>query len=122
MDCDYWRDIVAQLSDLSRCNWAAHVLSAELPGPAADTQNLSEALRCAGRDNVLAGVIRAYRDPTAQPYCDLILARFGTDEVLAAFMNIDDPDDNMRAGVLGVLTDTDAAMAARLSSALKREG
>jgi hypothetical protein len=122
MDCEYWRDIVAQLSDPQRCNWAAHVLSTEVPGHPAETGNLGEALRCVGRDEILVGVIKAYRDWSAQVYCDLILARFETGEVASAFLTIGDADDLMRAGVFGFLESKDPAKAEQLLSVLKREG
>jgi hypothetical protein len=122
MDSEYWRDIVAQLGDPQRCNWAAHVLSTDVPGHALETQNLGEALRCVGRDEILVGVIKAYRDWSAQPDCDFILARFETDEVLRAFLSISDADDQMRKGVLGFLEDADPAKAEQLLSALKQEG
>ena len=76
MDCEYWKDVVRQLRDLNRCNWASHVLATGLlPGSDAQQSNLVSTLKCLSPVEVIESTVYAYRDWSAQPYCDLILNR-----------------------------------------------
>ena len=119
MDCEYWRGIVRQLRDPARCSWASHVLSAELPVPAEPRgSNLARALECVPSGEIIEGTIYAYRDWSAQPYCDLILAQFSADEILSTFLGVESPDSNMKVGALGVLEDMDRKSAVELALVL----
>ena len=120
MNCEYWKDVVRQLHDPSRCNWASHVLSSGLL-PSSDPQVpnlLAQALECVPATEIIEGAIYAYRDWSSQPYCDLILARFDGKEILSIFLSIESPDSNMKVGVLGVLEDMDRTLAVKLASML----
>ena len=120
MDCEYWKDVVRQLRDPSRCNWAAHVLSSGLLKPS-DPQVpnlLAQGLECVSASEIIEGTIYAYRDWSSQPYCDLILTRFNAAEILSQFLRIESPDSNMKVGVLGILEDMDREKAVRLASEL----
>jgi hypothetical protein len=122
MDCAYWEDVVRKLSDPSRCNWASHVLSSGLPKPSdSEVPNLlAQALECVPANEIIEGTIYAYRDWSAQPYCDLILAQFNAEEILSLFLNVESPDSNMKVGVLGILEDTDSRLAVKLASVLNK--
>ena len=77
MDCAYWKDVVAQLRDPSKCNWASHVLSTMLCAELGLSEtNLGAALKCIPEKKIIESTIYAYRDWSSQPYCDLILAQF----------------------------------------------
>jgi hypothetical protein len=67
---------------------------------------LAQALECVPAGEIIEGTIYAYRDWSAQPYCDLILAQFSAEEILSLFLNVEAPDSNMKVGVLGILEDT----------------
>ena len=122
MDCDYWKDVVRQLRDPSKGNWASHVLSSglsEFSDPSVPNL-LGQALECVAANELIEGTIYAYRDWSAQPYCDLILAQFAANEILSVYMQIDSPDSNMKVGVLGVLEDIDRELAKQLASSLNQ--
>ena len=96
MNCEYWKDIVQQLHDLDRCNWASHVLSTEFVFKNSLTEsklnendlmetNLELALKCVSQEEIIEGTIYAYRDWLAQLYCDLILAQFETTKILSVY-------------------------------------
>jgi hypothetical protein len=68
MDCEYWKDIVQQLCDESRCNWASHVLSTEFVFKKSLTEsklsenelmetNLGTALKCVSQEEIIEGTI-----------------------------------------------------------------
>ena len=58
MSCEYWKDVITQLHDPSRCNWASHVLSTCLPAESNLQQtNLGAALQCVPSGKVIEGVI-----------------------------------------------------------------
>ncbi len=69
-------------------------------------------------DLVIDGTIYAYRDWSAQPYCDLILAQFEAEEILSLFLNVESPGAKMKVGVLGDLEDMDRGLAVELASKL----
>ncbi len=119
MNCEYWEDVVRQLRDPSRSTWAAHVLSTELPKPSDPRMsNLARALGCVPAGEIIEGAIYAYRDWSAQPYCDLILACFEPAAVLSVFRGVERPDANMKVGMLGYLEDVNRGLAAELASSL----
>ncbi len=119
MNCEYWKDIVAQLKDLNKCNWASHVLSTDLHTDSHLTKTvLGAALKCVSRNEIIKGTIYTYRDWDSQPYCDLILARFNANEILSLFLEIKSPNSNMKVGVLGILEDMDRGLAVKLASIL----
>ncbi len=119
MDCEYWRDIVRQLRDPTRCNWASRVLSTELPEPPDPrSSNLAQALECVPSGEIIEGTIYAYCDWSSQPYCDLILAQFNAGEILSIFSKIEAPEPNMKIGVLGFLEDVDRKLAVELATML----
>jgi hypothetical protein len=122
MDCEYWRDVVRQLRDPSRCNWASHVLSSGLLPKGSDPQlsNLDLTLKCVSPAEVIESAVYAYLDWSAQPYCDLILSQFTAEEVLSAYLKVPAPDSNMKVGVLGILEDLDRKLAKRLASSLNQ--
>ena len=123
MDCEYWKDVVAQLRDPKRCDWASHVLSTMLPTDSGLSEaNLGAALKCIPAEAIIEGTIYAYRDRSSQPYCDLILAQFNAEEILSNFLKVDSPDSNMKVGVLGVLEDMDRKLAVKLASTLDQPG
>jgi hypothetical protein len=64
---------------------------------------------------IIEGAIYAYRDWSAQPYCDLILARFEPEQVLMVFRGVERPDANMKAGVLGYLGEVNRGLAEELA-------
>jgi hypothetical protein len=110
MDCEYWKDIVQQLHVESRCNWASHVLSTEFVFKNSLTEsklsenelmetNLGLALKCVSQEEIIEGIIYAYRDWSAQPYCDLILAQFETTKILSVYHSIKSLDSNIKLGV-----------------------
>ena len=104
MDCDYWKDIVRQLYDPSRCNWASHVLSTLLGSDEAlEDTNLGMALKCVSEDEIIRAAIHAYCDWDSQPYCDLILQKFDMNKIESVFRQIEAPDSNMENGVRGLL-------------------
>ncbi len=109
-----------QLRDPSKCNWASHVLSSGLGKPSDPRvpNLLAQALECVPASEIIEGAIYAYRDWSAQPYCDLILAQFDSEEILSLFLKIESPDSNMKVGVLGILEDTDRKLAVKLASML----
>lgn len=120
MDCEYWKDVVRQLRDPSRCNWASHVLSSGL-SKSSDPQVpnlLAQALECVPASEIIEGTIYAYRDWSSQPYCDLILAQFDAEEILSLFLKVEVPDSNMKVGVLGILEDMNRKLAVKLASML----
>ena len=122
MDCDYWKDVVRQLRDPSRSNWASHVLSSglsEFSDPSVPNL-LAQALECVTANELIEGTIYAYRDWSAQPNCDLILAQFAPDQILSLYLKIDGPESTMKVGVLGVLEDMDRELAKRLASSLNQ--
>ena len=120
MDCEYWRDVVRQLRDPGRCNWASHVLSSGLLPKGSDPElsNLVPILKCVSAAEVIESTVYAYRDWSAQPYCDLILSQFTAEEVLSAYLKVQAPDSNMKVGVLGILESLDSKLAKRLASSL----
>jgi hypothetical protein len=123
MDCEYWKDVVAQLRDPNRCNWASHVLSTMLPADSGLSEaNLGAALKCIPAEEIIEGTIYAYRDWSSQPYCDLILAQFNAGEILSIFLKVESPDSNMKVGVLGILEDMDRQLAVKLASMLDNSG
>lgn len=73
---------------------------------------------CAPPEEVIEGTIYAYRDWSAQPYCDFILAQFDAGDILSLFLGIESPDSNMKVGVLGILEDMDRSLAMNLASML----
>ena len=120
MNCEYWKDVVRQLGDPRRCNWASHVLSSGLL-PSSDPRVpnlLAQALECVPASEIIEGTMYAYRDWSSQPYCDLILAQFEAEEILSIFLKIESPDSNMKVGVLGCLEDMDRILAKKLASRL----
>ena len=124
MDCAYWKDVVRQLQDPSRCNWASHVLSSGLLKSSDERvpHLLAQALECVPASEIIEGTIYAYRDWSAQPYCDLILAQFEAEEILSLFLNVESPDAKMKVGVLGILEDMDRGVAVELATKLNNPG
>ncbi len=120
MDCVYWKDVVRQLQDPNRCNWASHVLASGLSNPAqpSEANLLAQALKCVLASEVIQGTIYAYRNWSSQPYCDLILAQFDADEIISIFLQIESSDSQMKVGVLGVLDNMDRELAVKLASML----
>lgn len=102
MNCEYWKDIVLKLYDISQCNWASHVLSTGLLNKVnlAET-NLGAALKCVSEEEIIRGVIYAYSDWSAQPYCDLVLEQFDRNKILPVFNSIESPGSNLKLGVEG---------------------
>ena len=118
MNCDYWKDIVAELHT-DNCVWASHVLSTDLHAESDLSQtNLGTALEYVSLELIIEGTIYSYRDWDSQPYCDLILARFDAEKILSVYLRIDSPDSNMKAGVLRILEDIDRQTAKRLAQML----
>jgi hypothetical protein len=116
MNCAYWKDVVAQLRDPNKCNWASHVLSTMLPAESGlGETNLGAALKCILAEEIIEGAIYAYRDWSSQPYCDLILAQFDAERILSTFREIESPDPHMKVGVLGALEDKDRGSAMELA-------
>lgn len=110
MDCEYWKDIVRQLHDLNRCNWASHVLStgfifrntlseSKVSENELSETNLAAALQCVSQEEIIKGTIYAYSDWSAQPYCDLILAQFDLTKIISIFRKIESPNSNMNRGI-----------------------
>lgn len=100
MNCEYWKDIVQQLRDINRCNWASHVLSTDLPSETNLREtNLGAALECFSQEEIIEATIYAYRDWSAQPYCDLILEQFDINKILSVFHSIETPDSDIKLGV-----------------------
>lgn len=121
MNCEYWKDVVQHLRNPERCNWASHVLSSGLTRNSnPQISNLAEALKCVSPVEVIEGTVHAYRDWTAQPYCDLILSQFKAEEVLSVYLEIQAADSNMKVGVLGILEDLDRKLAERLALSLNQ--
>ena len=119
MNCEYWKDVVAQLRDPIKCNWASHVLSTLLPAEVDLSEtNLGAALECIAAKDIIEGTIYAYRDWSSEPYCDLILAQFEAEAILTLFLKVESADSNMKVGVLGILEDMDRKLAVRLASVL----
>ncbi|MEQ1605216.1 MAG: hypothetical protein ABL999_10140 [Pyrinomonadaceae bacterium] len=87
VDCTYWQDIVGKLR--SNSTWAAHVL-------ATDEHNLSEALKCVDEEIVIENTIFAYREESAQPYCDEVLLQFDKEKVRAVFVRMIDANEDIK--------------------------
>lgn len=116
MNCEYWKDIVQQLFDINKCRWASHVLATELictntlsESKLSENElketNLGIALECVSQEEIIKGTIYAYKDWSAQPSCDLILAQFDVSKVESIFHNIESPTQEMKLGIEGFLED-----------------
>ena len=120
MNCEYWKNVAHQLYDLEKCNWASHVLSTQLIfnnmlGESRLNEaelrevNLGIALECVSQEEIIKGTIYAYRDWSAQPNCDLILAQFEADKIRSIFRELISPTDEMKKGVEFILEETNSA-------------
>lgn len=97
MDRDYWRSVVTLLSDPGRRPWAAHVLATGLPWASAKS-NLRAAVDATSPRDVIAAVLLAYEDWSAQPNCDLMLKQFDVSEVVATYNGLTNPPENTIKG------------------------
>jgi hypothetical protein len=102
---------------------ASHVLSTGI-SKLSDTRrsNLLAALECAAESELIESTIYAYRDRSAQPYCDLLLAQFAPNEILSLYLKTEWPDSNMKVGVLEDMDREPAKQLGRLKRSDGRSG
>lgn len=79
-------------------NWAAHVL-------ASWEENLMEARKCIGDDEIIEAVISVYNDGDwlSQSYCDEILRHFELHSVESVYRRMEVKSEEMRRGIEGFL-------------------
>ena len=95
---DYWKTIVAKLKITEECNWAAHVLATKIDDDFSDS-NLGQALKYIPAEEIIENTIFAYRDWSAQPYCDEILLNFEEIQIREVFESIKNVDEIMKRGI-----------------------
>ena len=95
----YWREIVEQLSQPQKMNWAAHVLATGLSEDDGQSEtNLKAAIEATNKETVIKSTLQAYQDWSAQPYCDQILTVFDLREVIKVYNSLDQPSENTIKG------------------------
>ena len=101
IDKAYWKDVVLQLTNKEKANWAAHVI-------ATNREILQEILRAIGREKVIANCLLCYSvDFTAQPYLDEILSGFSIKELINVYKKLDNKPLQTAGALMWLLEDID---------------
>ncbi len=110
VDKSNWKEIVSKL--YNDPNWASHVLATGLiDNSNIVDSNLGAALEVCTAEEIIRGVLFAYDDDSAQPYCDAILSKFETIKVFECFKNIENLTSNMQKWFLLFIDEYDKTLA-----------
>lgn len=113
----YWKDIVSRL--YSDPNWASHVLATGLTDDSPiDDKNLGSALEVCTDEEIIKGVLSAYNDDSAQPYCDAVLSKFETNRVFECFKSFENPSLNITKWFLLFIDEYDKTLANELLASI----
>jgi hypothetical protein len=107
----YWKSIIKKLysKEESESNWAAHVFASDINTEIKTPfkSNLENALTLIPNEEIIEGVIYAFKWESCQPYCDDILLHIGKKTIPFLTNNLDTSNSTRRAYVLSILDEID---------------
>lgn len=101
LDKTYWEDVVNNLINSEKANWAAHVM-------ASNREILEEISLTIGRDKIIANCLLCYSvDFTAQPYLDVVLTTFSLKELINTYKKLETKPLQTAGALMWLLEDID---------------
>ncbi len=101
MNKGYWENIVNQLLNKDKANWAAHVLSTNI-------EIFSEIIEEVDQQKIIKNCLRCYEvDFSAQPYLDEVLLQFSVVSLINVYKQLEQKPIEVAGALMWLLEDID---------------